>query len=163
MADVAKKRTKPLEVGTEAPDFTASTHDGRTVRLSDYKGQVVVLYFYVRDNTSICTTEACGFRDEYDSFKKEGVAVLGISPDSAESHRKFHQEHRLPFTLVADEDQAIAEAYGVRREKTDDTPTGVARTTFVIDRDGKIAQVFENVDAQGHETQVLDWIRTNLK
>src|SRR5262245_41075541 len=106
-----------LEVGDKAPAFKAKDQDGKLVKLSDFKGRKVVLYFYPKDDTPGCTTEACGIRDSYKEFERRGVAVLGVSPDSEASHRKFADKFDLPFTLLADTDKAIVEAYGVWGEK----------------------------------------------
>lgn len=152
-------------VGTRAPSFSAPDADGNTVSLSSFRGKkVVVLYFYPKDNTSGCTKEACGFRDEIKAFTKEDVAILGVSPDSAASHKKFATKYDLPFTLVCDEDRQICEEYGVWQEKSmyGKKYMGVVRTTFVIDKQGKIAHVFEKVKPVGHEQEVLEWIRENL-
>jgi peroxiredoxin Q/BCP len=147
-----------------APNFRAPTSGGKTVKLSDLKGQVVVLYFYPKDNTSGCTKEACGFRDAWAQFRKAGIEVLGVSPDSVKSHDNFAGKFNLPFTLVADEDKSICQAYGVWQEKSmyGRKYFGVARTTFVIDKTGKIAHIFEKVKTTGHEQEVLDWIQANL-
>lgn len=161
---VMKTKTQLPQVGAKAPDFSAPTHESRTVRLSDFNGKVVVLYFYPRDNTPGCTTEACGFRDGFSSYLESDIVVLGISPDSPDSHREFIKSQNLPFTLLSDESHAIAEQYGVWREKTmgGASSMGIMRTTFVIDPDGKIAHVFEDVKPEGHERQVFEWISANL-
>ena len=152
-------------VGSKAPPFSAPASDGRTVKLTDLKGKTVVLYFYPKDDTPGCTKEACGFRDAHDSIEEAGAVLLGVSPDSMDSHRKFIDKFELPFTLLADEDHSICEAYGVWQEKNvyGKTQMGVARTTFVIDARGRIAHVFENVKPEGHEEAVLDWIQSNLQ
>jgi thioredoxin-dependent peroxiredoxin len=151
-------------VGTKAPDFAAPASNDSKVRLSDFKGQVVVLYFYPRDNTPGCTKQACGFRDAHDKLTRDGVTVLGVSPDSLKSHEKFIAKHGLPFLLLADEDRAICRKYGVwQKKKLYGLPyTGVARTTFIIDRDGRIAHVFVKVKAAEHDKEVLEWVKENL-
>jgi len=151
-------------VGNTAPGFTAAASGGKTVKLSGLKGQVVVLYFYPKDNTSGCTKEACGFRDAWQKLTAAGIEVLGVSPDSVKSHDAFAGKYGLPFTLVADEDKSICEAYGVWQEKSmyGRKYMGVARTTIVIDKQGKIAHVFEKVRPDGHEEEVMAWIRRNL-
>ncbi|GMV96027.1 MAG: thioredoxin-dependent thiol peroxidase [Phycisphaerae bacterium] len=151
-------------VGSAAPAFKASTGDGRTVALADYKGKVVVLYFYPKDDTSGCTKEACGFRDAHRKLLDAGAVVLGVSPDSPASHEKFAGKYGLPFPLISDEDKSICRAYGVWQEKSmyGRKYMGVARTTFVIDRKGRIAHVFEKVKPAGHEEEVLAWVRSNL-
>ena len=133
-----------VNVGDLAPDFTAATDAGKTVKLSDYRGKRVVLYFYPKDDTPGCTTQACGFRDNYLAIEEKNAIVLGVSPDGAKSHQKFKTKFNLPFTLVADEDHSIAEAYGVWVEKSmyGKQYMGIERSHFVIDENGKI------VDAQ---------------
>ncbi len=133
-----------VNIGDIAPDFTAITDAGTTVRLSDYRGKRVVLYFYPKDDTPGCTTQACGFRDNYLAIEEKNAIVLGVSPDGAKSHQKFKTKFNLPFTLVADEDHSIAEAYGVWAEKSmyGKQYMGIERSHFVIDENGKI------VDAQ---------------
>ena len=130
-----------LNVGDPAPDFTAATDSGDTLRLSDLRGKRVVLYFYPKDDTPGCTAQACGFRDQYPMIEEKNAVVLGVSPDSAKSHRKFKTKYNLPFTLVVDEDHAIAEAYGVWAEKSmmGKKYMGIERSHFVIDEEGKIA------------------------
>lgn len=150
--------------GTKAPAFSAQASDGRTLKLADLKGKIVVLYFYPKDDTPGCTKEACGFRDVHARLQKAGIVVLGVSPDSTESHNKFIDKFKLPFTLLADEDHSICEAYGVWQEKSmyGKTYMGVARTTFVIDAQSRIAHVFEKVKPEGHEEEVVGWIEANL-
>jgi peroxiredoxin Q/BCP len=133
-----------LQVGDVAPGFTVTTDSGATVSLSDYRGKRVVLYFYPKDDTPGCTTQACGFRDNYPVIEEKNAVVLGVSPDSAKSHQKFKTKFDLPFTLLVDEDHAIAEAYGVWAEKSmyGKKYMGIERSHFVIDENGKI------VDAQ---------------
>ncbi len=133
-----------INVGDIAPDFTATTDAGTTVRLSDYRGKRVVLYFYPKDDTPGCTTQACGFRDNYLAIEEKNAIVLGVSPDGAKSHQKFKTKFNLPFTLIADEDHSIAEAYGVWVEKSmyGKQYMGIERSHFVIDENGKV------VDAQ---------------
>ncbi len=133
-----------LQIGDMAPDFTALTDSGETVSLHDFRGKRVILYFYPKDDTPGCTTQACGFRDNYPVIEEKNAVVLGVSPDSAQSHRKFKTKYNLPFTLLVDEDHAIAEAYGVWVEKSmyGKKYMGVERSHFVIDENGRI------VDAQ---------------
>ena len=146
-----------LRPGDTAPDFTAPTDGGGAVRLQDLRGKKVVLYFYPKDDTPGCTTEACDFRNDYASFQGKDVVVLGVSPDSAKSHDKFKQKHSLPFPLVADENHEIAEAYGAWQEKSmyGKKYMGVQRSTFVIDEGGKIAAVYDKVKVKGHVDDVL--------
>ena len=147
-----------VEEGAPAPDFQLRSDEGETVTLSALRGKPVVLYFYPRDDTPGCTTEACEFRDAYDRFRKQGVEVLGVSPDTEASHRKFKTRYELPFTLLADPDHQAAEAYGVWREKKNygKTYMGVERSTFIIDADGKVAKAMRGIRPAGHAAQVLD-------
>jgi peroxiredoxin Q/BCP len=146
-----------ISAGNPAPDFILTDDTGATRRLSDYRGQNVVLYFYPKDDTPGCTTEACNFRDDYSEFVNAGVTILGVSPDSPKSHAKFKQKFQLPFPLLADEDHAICEAYGVWGEKKfmGREYMGVLRTTFLISPDGKIKKTFENVKPSDHSAEVL--------
>lgn len=144
--------------GTAAPDFTAKDANGETVRLKDLRGEKVVLYFYPRDDTPGCTKEACSFRDDFSKFKKRGIKVIGVSTDSEASHKKFSAKYKLPFTLLADPDHSIADAYGVYGEKKfmGRTYMGVKRITFLIDEKGKIKKVFEKVKPDEHAGEVLE-------
>ena len=150
-----------LEPGTPAPDFTLPDQDGKETTLSNLKGSPIVLYFYPKDDTSGCTKQACGFRDGFPDFEAAGATILGISPDSSASHAKFVGKYSLPFTLLADVDKTACEAYGVWKEKSmyGRKYMGVERTTFVIDRDGKIARIFPKVKVPGHAEAVLGAIR----
>jgi thioredoxin-dependent peroxiredoxin len=149
-------------VGKPAPSFTAQDQDGKTVRLSDFKGKTVVLYFYPKDDTPGCTVEACGFRDEYAALKKDGAVVLGVSIDDERSHRKFIAKHRLPFTLLADTDKKIVNAYGVWGKKSfmGRAYMGIHRVTYIIDGKGIVRRFFDQVHAQGHAQEVLDAIES---
>lgn len=131
----------PLNVGDLAPDFELTTDSGATVKLSDFRGRRVVLYFYPKDDTSGCTTQACGFRDAYPVIEEQNAVVLGVSPDGVKSHQKFKTKYDLPFTLLVDEDHAVAEAYGAWGEKSmyGKKYMGVIRSHFVIDEQGRIA------------------------
>ena len=143
-------------VGKRAPAFTLDTDSGERLALADLKGRVVVLYFYPKDDTTGCTMEACEFRDAFPRFKKSKAVILGISPDSVESHRKFKAKYDLPFTLLADPKHAVATKYGVWKKKSmyGHSYMGVVRTTFIIDGAGKIAKVFERVKPNGHAEEV---------
>jgi len=146
-----------LKEGELAPDFALPDAAGRTVRLSDFRGQTVILYFYPRDETPGCTTEACGFRDDHAALTGHGAVIIGVSPDSPAAHARFARKHNLPFILLADTEHTAAGAYGVWKEKKRYGRTfwGVERTTFLIDRQGRIARIFRNVRPAGHSRQVL--------
>lgn len=149
-----------LKPGDTAPDFELRSDGGETVRLGDLRGKKVVLYFYPKDDTPGCTTEACGFRDRFAAFDDRGAVVLGVSPDDVKSHEKFKSKYELPFTLLADPGHEVAEAYGAWGEKKryGRTYEGILRTTFVIDEEGKVERVYDNVKAEGHADQVLEAI-----
>jgi peroxiredoxin Q/BCP len=146
-----------VEEGSPAPNFTLKSDSGEEVSLQTFRGQPVVLYFYPKDDTPGCTTQACGFRDSYADFQKRGTVILGVSPDDEASHVKFKQKYSLPFTLLADPEHKVSEQYGVWGEKkyAGKTYWGVQRSTFVIDADGNIAKVMHNVKPDGHPEQVL--------
>lgn len=146
-----------LQEGTIAPDFTLLADGGSKVTLSDYRGKKVVLYFYPKDNTSGCTTEACNFRDDHSEIVAAGAAVLGISPDTVTSHDKFKAKYQLPFALLSDPDHEVAEMYGAWGEKKSygKTYMGILRSTFIIDEEGKILKVFPKVKPSEHSQQVL--------
>ncbi len=147
----------PIQANIPAPDFTLPDETGMLHTLSHYRGKPVVLYFYPKDNTSGCTTEACNFRDDYSDYEKAGVVILGVSPDSVQSHAKFKQQHGLPFPLLADEGHAVCELYGVwgRKKFMGKEYDGVLRTTFLISADGMIHLVFEDVKPADHSAEVL--------
>ena len=151
-----------IKEGQKAPDFKAPSSDGNTVALKDFKGKNVVLFFYPKDDTPGCTVEACGFRDGYTPIKQLGAVILGVSPDSLKSHDKFIHKFQLPYPLLADEDKKICQDYGVWVEKSmyGKKYMGVARTTFIIDKNGKIAKIFEKVKPEGHNTEVLDALKS---
>jgi thioredoxin-dependent peroxiredoxin len=147
-----------VEEGAPAPDFQLTSDEGETVTLSALRGKPVVLYFYPKDDTPGCTTEACEFRDAYDRFREQGVEILGVSPDTEASHQKFKSKYELPFPLLADPDHRAAEAYGVWKEKKNygKTYMGIERSTFVIDADGKVAKAMRGIRPAGHAVQVLE-------
>ena len=147
-----------MKVGDQAPDITLRTDAGEEFRLADLKGQRVVLYFYPRADTPGCTTEACEFRDDIRKFAKKGVAVVGVSPDKPATQAKFKKKYDLPFTLLADEDKAAAQAFGVWKEKNmyGKKAMGIERSTFVIGADGKIEKIYGKVKAKGHAGAVLE-------
>jgi len=146
-----------VEEGKPAPDFEVPTDTGETVRLSDLRGQPVVLYFYPKDDTPGCTKQACGIRDAWSEFRKRGAVVLGVSPDDEASHTRFKEKYSLPFTLLADHDHELTERYGfwVEKKNYGKTYMGVERSTVVIDADGNVAKVFRRVKPEGHADQVL--------
>ena len=147
-----------LKERSVAPNFVAKDANGETVRLKDLRGEKVVLYFYPRDDTPGCTKEACSFRDAFAQFKRRNIKILGVSVDSEASHAKFTAKYKLPFTLLADPDHSIADAYGVYGEKKfmGRTYMGVKRITYLIDEKGKIKKVFEKVKPEEHAQEVLD-------
>lgn len=153
---------KISKVGQLAPDFEALDDAGETIKLSDYRSKEVVLYFYPRANTPGCTKEACGFRDDYSAYEKAGVVILGVSPDTVKKQAKFKEKWDLPFPLIADDDHTIAESYGVWGPKKfmGREYEGVHRTTFIIDAEGKIKQVFKNVKPAEHSREILTAIRS---
>ena len=149
-----------LKAGDKAPEFTAKDQNGKEVSLADFKGKTVILYFYPKDDTPGCTAEACDFRDNYQSLLSKGYEVIGVSTDDEKSHKKFVTKHSLPFTLIADDDKHIVEAYGVWVEKSmyGKKYMGTARTTFIIDGDGIISHVIDKVDTKASSQQVLDLV-----
>ena len=146
-----------LNVGQLAPDFEAKIETGETIKLSDYRGKKVVLYFYPKDNTPGCTPQACNLRDNYDALQKAGYVVLGISSDAEKSHLKFKEKQELPFSLIADPDKKVHELYGTWIEKSmyGKSYMGTARTTFIIDEEGKISEIIEKVKTKEHTSQIL--------
>ena len=147
-----------MKVGDQAPDVTLLTDAGVEFRLADLKGKRAVVYFYPRADTPGCTTEACEFRDDIKKFAKKGVAVVGVSPDKPAAQAKFKQKYDLPFTLLADEDKAVAQAFGVWKEKNmyGKKVMGIERSTFVVGADGKIERIYGKVKAKGHAGAVLE-------
>ena len=146
-----------VEEGKPAPDFELTSDAGETVKLSGLRGRQVVIYFYPKDDTPGCTTQACGIRDAYGEFERAGAVVLGISPDSEKSHVKFRSKYELPFTLLADTDHAVAELYGVWGQKKymGKSYFGVTRSTFVIDADGVVKKILNKVKPATHADDVL--------
>jgi thioredoxin-dependent peroxiredoxin len=153
-----------VEIGTKAPGFTLEAQTGETVTLSDLQGKNVVIYFYPKDMTPGCTTEACDFRDQYQEFADLNAVILGISPDPVERHQKFVEKYSLPFLLLADTDHQVAEAYGVWKLKKNfgKEYMGIERSTFVVDKEGKIAKEWRKVTVKGHVEEALAFIRENL-
>jgi peroxiredoxin Q/BCP len=154
-----------LAVGTQAPEFTTTDQDGKTQTLSDFKGKKVILYFYPKDNTSGCTKEACAFRDNFAKFRQLNVEILGVSIDSEKSHKSFVQKYDLPFTLLADTDKRLVEAYGAWGEKSmyGKKYMGINRVTYVIDELGKIAAVFPKVKPDAHADEILAMLQGKEK
>jgi len=150
---------KELKVGDPAPDFRLPSTEGREIALKEFRGKKnVVLYFYPKDDTPGCTKEACSFRDERPKFGKKDAVILGVSFDDLESHKKFAGKYKLPFPLLSDADKKVAEAYGVYKEKSmyGRTYMGIERSTFVIDKDGTIAQIYRKVKVDGHSDEILE-------
>lgn len=147
--------------GTKALDFELFSDEGKKVRLSDFRGRKVVLYFYPKDDTSGCIAEGCGFRDDFRQFQKIGAVILGISADSFESHKKFKAKYNFPFTLLSDPDHRVCEKYGVWVEKSSYGKKywGIARTTFLIDEEGRISKIYEKVKPGGHSQEVLEVLK----
>jgi peroxiredoxin Q/BCP len=154
-----------MKVNDKAPDFTLQDENGKEIALKDLRGKTVVLYFYPRADTPGCTVEACEFRDSYKKMQKSGAVLLGISPDTPKAQKKFQDKFSLPFTLLADADKKVAEAFGVMKEKNmyGKKVWGVARTTFVIGPDGKILHIFEKVKPEGHAEEVLAYLKESAK
>lgn len=146
-----------IAVGDKAPDFSLPDQDGKNHTLSAYRGKPVVLYFYPKDNTSGCTKEACGFRDDYSAYQEAGVTILGVSPDSPKSHTNFIAKYELPFTLLADTERQVLQQYGALGMKKNygREYEGVLRTTFLIDADGKIARIYNKVKPAEHSAEIL--------
>ena|SRR3989338_1524059 len=150
-----------LKEGDLAPIFSLPDQNGKTVKLSDFKGKKrVILYFYPKDDTPGCTVEACGFRDEYKKIENEDAVIFGVSPDDEASHQKFIQKFSLPFTLLCDKEKEVCQKYGVWVEKNmyGKKYWGVARTTFVIGKAGKIEKIYEKVKPEGHNQEILDFL-----
>lgn len=152
-----------VEVGKQAPDFTLPNQNGEQISLSDFKGKYVVLYFYPKDMTPGCTTEACDFRDQHESFQNLDTVILGVSPDPVERHQKFIDKHDLPFHLLADEDHQVAEDYEVWKLKRNFGKEyyGIERSTFILDKEGNLQKEFRKVKVKGHVEEALEFIREN--
>jgi len=150
-----------VEEGKKAPAFSLKDQDGKKLSLNELKGKNIVLYFYPKDNTSGCTKEACNFRDEFPKFGKLKAVILGVSPDSVDSHKKFAAKYNLPFTLLSDENKVVVEKYGVWQEKSmyGRKYMGVVRSTFIIDKEGKIRKIFRKVKVADHNKEVMDALK----
>ncbi|HTL58726.1 MAG TPA: thioredoxin-dependent thiol peroxidase [Candidatus Limnocylindrales bacterium] len=155
---MAKPIELTLKAGDKAPEFSAWTQKGNRVVLTDFRGRDVILYFYPKDDTPGCTKEACAFRDEFAAFNRKGAVILGVSTDSVKSHGKFVEKYKLPFELLADEDKAIVQAYGVWGQKSfmGRKYMGTHRVTFLIGPDGKIKKIWPEVKPQEHAKEVLE-------
>jgi thioredoxin-dependent peroxiredoxin len=153
-----------LKEGNKAPEFNLPASDGKNVALKEFKGKKrVILYFYPRDNTPGCTTEACGFRDNIKAIEKKDAVVLGVSPDGLSSHNKFIDKFNLPFILLSDEEKKTCKDYGVWVKKMmyGKEHMGIARTTFIIGKDGKIEKIYEKVKPDGHSEEILEFLENN--
>ncbi|MDO8550770.1 MAG: thioredoxin-dependent thiol peroxidase [Ignavibacteria bacterium] len=150
------------EEGKKAPAFTLKNQNGETISLNYFKGKNVVLYFYSKDDTSGCTAEACSFRDDFPKFEKTDAVILGVSPDSVESHKRFEQKYNLNFDLLSDEKKEVLEKYDVWKEKNmyGRKYMGVERTTYIIDPEGKIKKIFPKVKVNGHNKEVLESLKS---
>jgi peroxiredoxin Q/BCP len=163
--DALENEAIMLNTNDKAPDFTLQDENGNEVTLKSLRGKVVVLYFYPRADTPGCTVEACEFRDTYKQIQKTGVVLLGISPDTPKAQKKFQDKFKLPFSLLADADKKVAEAFGVVQEKNmyGKKVMGIARTTFIIGPEGKIQHVFLKVKPEGHAEEVLTYLKESSK
>ena len=150
-----------LNAGDKAIEFRLESHEGKEIGLSDFKGKKIVLYFYPKDDTPGCTTEACGFRDVYDYILEQGAVVIGVSPDGGDSHTRFREKYKLPFYLLSDEDHKVSAAYGAWEEKKmyGKTSMGIIRSTFIINEDQIIEKVYPKVSPEGHAEEILDFLK----
>jgi peroxiredoxin Q/BCP len=147
-----------VSIGKKAPAFSGVDQNGNTIALKDFKGKKVILYFYPKDDTPGCTAQACNLRDNHSALLEKGFVVIGVSVDSVKKHKKFEEKYTLPFPLIADEDHAVVEAYGVWGEKKfmGKTYMGTTRTTFLIDEDGKVKAIIAKPDTKNHAAEVLE-------
>jgi len=154
---MASAQTTTLKIGDIAPAFSGKDQDAKPISLSSFKGKKVVLYFYPKDQTPGCTAQACNLRDNADRLTQEGYVILGVSTDDEASHREFREKYNLPFTLVADTDKSITKGYGVwvEKERNGEKYWGTARTTFIIDANGKITDIIDKVETKDHASQIL--------
>ncbi|MCA1321056.1 thioredoxin-dependent thiol peroxidase [Bacillus tianshenii] len=153
-----------VETGKKAPDFSLEATNGEKVKLSDYKGKNVILYFYPKDMTPGCTTQACDFRDQHENFSELDTVILGVSPDPLSKHEKFIEKHGLPFLLLVDEDHKVAELYDVWNLKKNfgKEYMGIERSTFIIDKEGQLVKEWRKVKVKGHVEEALAYIKENL-
>ena len=156
--------SKHLEEGMQAPGFTADSTEGQRISLDDYKGKIVVLYFYPKDDTPGCTKEACSFRDAESQLQRLGVQLLGVSMDSVQSHEKFKKKYALNFPLISDPDGTIVTAYGAWKDNSlfGKTALGLSRSTFLIDQEGVVRKIWQGVKVEGHDQEVIEFIKKNL-
>jgi thioredoxin-dependent peroxiredoxin len=163
-ADLSGRET-PMNINDKAPDFTLQDENGKEISLRDLKGKTVVLYFYPRADTPGCTVEACSFRDTFKQMQKTGAVLLGISPDTPKAQKKFQDKFKLPFSLLADADKKVADAFGVLQEKNmyGKKVMGIVRTTFIIGPDGRIQHIFPRVKPEGHSEEVLAYLKESKK
>ena len=160
-----RKRLKmTIEIGTQAPDFELRATNGENVSLADFRGKNILLYFYPKDMTPGCTTQACDFRDYHQSFTELDCVILGVSPDSQVKHEKFIEKYNLPFLLLVDEEHKVSETYEVWKLKKNfgKEYMGIERSTFVIDKDGKLVKEWRKVKVQGHVAEALQYVKENL-
>jgi peroxiredoxin Q/BCP len=164
-APILLERETLMNINDKAPDFTLQDENGKQISLKDLKGKTVVLYFYPRADTPGCTVEACSFRDTFKQMQKTGAVLLGISPDTPQAQKKFQEKFHLPFSLLADADKKVADAFGVLQEKNmyGKKVMGIVRTTFVIGADGKIQHIFPRVKPEGHAEEVLAYLKESRK
>lgn len=150
-----------LHIGELAPDFHLEANNGERVKLSDYRGKIVVLYFYPKDMTQSCTTQACDFRDKHESFQELDAVILGVSPDPTNRHNKFIEKYDLPFLLLADTELVVAKAYGVwsLKKTFGKEYMGIVRSTFIIDKNGKLVKEWRNLRVKGHIEEALQYIK----
>lgn len=150
-----------INVGDAVPTYQLTTDQGETIALTDYSGKFVVLYFYPKDHTPGCTTQACSFRDSYDQFEELNVTIIGVSPDSVESHQSFKEKHDLPFSLIVDTDHQLAKDFGATKmkEKAGEQYLGINRSTYLIDQNGIVQKIFKDVRVIGHTKEVLQAIK----
>lgn len=161
MAKVSSEKTGLIDEGKAAPAFTLKDQSGETHKLADYRGRWVVLYFYPKDNTPGCTTQACGFRDRYETWQQLGAEVFGVSPDDGKSHGRFAEKYGLPFPLLVDPENKMATKYGVWQQKSmfGKKYMGIVRTTYLIGPDGKVARRWDKVKVNGHVEEVAEVLR----
>lgn len=159
------KREEMFNIGSPAPNFKLAANNGEQVSLNDFKGKYVIVYFYPKDNTPGCTTEACDFRDYHGAFEDLDAVILGVSPDPLKSHEKFISKYDLPFLLLSDEEHKAAEQYGVwvLKKNFGKEYMGIERSTFIIDKEGKLLKIYRKVKVKGHVEDALEFLKTGIK